>query len=129
MFFFFFCLLQATEHDATTKRLALEAVKEAVAGMVEIVQSYKNKHFVSEVILSSLLRRRQKEADAAILAAERYVRAEDLNVPPRHTHTRFFCLNRFGGKCAVVEFTRVPCCCTWRVIFRFFPLEPVDGFW
>lgn len=43
--------------------------------MVEIVHSYKNKHVVSEVFFSTMFRRRQKEADEAILSAERLVRA------------------------------------------------------
>ena len=41
--------------------------------MVEIVQSYKNKHVVSEVFSSTLFRRRQGEADEAIRSAEQHL--------------------------------------------------------
>lgn len=64
---------QAAEDDVEAKREVLEAVKEPVGCMVEIVQSYKNKHVVSEVFSSSLFRRRQTEADEAVVFAERLV--------------------------------------------------------
>ncbi|CAN0357804.1 unnamed protein product, partial [Ectocarpus fasciculatus] len=72
-------IVQATEHDTDAIRVALGAVREPVACMVEIVHSYKNKHVVSEVFFSTMFRRRQKEADEAILSAERLLSAREEN--------------------------------------------------
>ncbi|CAM9559925.1 unnamed protein product [Ectocarpus sp. 6 AP-2014] len=70
---------KATEQDTDAIRVALGAVREPVACMVEIVHSYKNKHVVSEVFFSTMFRRRQKEADEAILSAERLLSARQDN--------------------------------------------------
>lgn len=66
-------MLQEAEDDMEAKRVVLDAVREPVCCMVEIVQSYKNKHVVSEVFSSCLFRRRQTEADEAVVFAERLV--------------------------------------------------------
>ncbi|CAM9099021.1 unnamed protein product [Pylaiella littoralis] len=75
---------KAAEDDVEAKREVLEAVKEPVGCMVEIVQSYKNKHVVSEVFSSSLFRRRQTEADEAVVFAERLLSA--LEESSGHQH-------------------------------------------
>eukprot|EP00752_Nemacystus_decipiens_P004523 g4130.t1 len=66
---------KATARDENPKRVALEAVREPVERMVEIVQTYKNKHVVSDVFLSGLFRRRHAEAQEAVLLAERHLSA------------------------------------------------------
>ncbi|CAM9669528.1 unnamed protein product, partial [Laminaria digitata] len=48
------------------ERVLLEDVHESIADMVQIMQSYKNKNMVSKVFVSTLCKRRQEEAEAAI---------------------------------------------------------------
>ena len=48
------------------ERVLLEDVQESIADMVQIMQSYRNKNMVSRVFVSTLCKRRQEEAEAAI---------------------------------------------------------------
>lgn len=60
---------QAKGRDGEAERVLLEDVQESIADMVQIMQSYKNKNMVSKVFVSTLCKRRQEEAEAAINSA------------------------------------------------------------
>ena len=44
----------------------IEDVREAVADLVEIIRTYQSRNKVSQVLVSTLFKRRQEEAEAVI---------------------------------------------------------------
>lgn len=60
---------QAKDQDAEAERILLEDVQEAIKDMAQIMESYKSKNMVSKLLVSTLCKRRQEEAEEAINAA------------------------------------------------------------
>lgn len=60
---------QAVGENGEAERFLLEDVRESIEDMVQVMQSYKNKNAVSKVLVSTLCKRRQEEAEASIDAA------------------------------------------------------------
>lgn len=57
---------QDSKPSARAEREFVEDVREAIADFVGLIKTYKSKNKLSKVLTSSLFRRRQEEADAAI---------------------------------------------------------------
>lgn len=55
--------------DGEVERILLEDVQESIEDMLQIMRSYKSKNTVSKVFVSTLCKRRQDEAEAAINSA------------------------------------------------------------
>lgn len=120
LFFSLFLFFQAAASETVdAKSMALEAVRGPVGMMVEIVQSYKNKHVVSDVFYSALFRRRHAQADNALLLAERHVSRGGVarQAPPLYlcvcARVSLVCMRGFcfcaGGMCVGVLFRACVC--------------------
>lgn len=48
------------------ERFLIEDVHDAVVDLVELIKTYRSKHKMAQVIMSTLFKRRQEEADAMI---------------------------------------------------------------
>lgn len=54
---------------AEAERVLLDDVREAIEDLVEVIQTYKAKNKFSKVLMSTLFKRRQEEAEAVIAMA------------------------------------------------------------
>lgn len=54
------------EISGEADRFLIEDVRDAVADLVELIKTYRSKNRMSQVIMSTLFKRRQEEADAVI---------------------------------------------------------------
>lgn len=66
--FYFCCVLKVGGQDSGETGTLREDVRDSIAGMVQIMQSYRSKSMFSRVFVSDLFRKRQEEAEESINA-------------------------------------------------------------
>ena len=57
---------QGDRSYAESERVLLEEVRESIEDLVQIMKTYKSKNKVSKVMMSTLFKKRQEEAEAVI---------------------------------------------------------------
>lgn len=62
-------IIKGSDTNAKAERVLLEDVHDAVGDLVELIKTYKNKNTFAQVLMSSLFKQRQEEAEAVVDSA------------------------------------------------------------
>lgn len=62
-------MVKADSAREKAEHILIQDVHDAVADLVELIKTYKSKNRLAQVVVSSLFKRRQEEADAVISCA------------------------------------------------------------
>lgn len=60
---------QGGDRTGEAERVLIEDVHDAIADLVEIIKTYKSKNRITQVVMSTLFKRRLEEAEAVINTA------------------------------------------------------------
>lgn len=80
----------------------MEDVKDAIGDLLDVIKTYRSKNKIAQVLMSSLFRQRQDEAEAVIdrAIARLHVSATHRRILPEELHTS-------RGPCGIASFPMV----------------------
>ena len=58
--------IQSNDTSGEAERILIQDVHDAIADLVELIKTYQSRSALSKVLMSTLFKRRQEEADAII---------------------------------------------------------------
>ena len=94
-------IVQGDELNGQGNSVLIEDVRDAVGDLVDIIKTYKNKGRLSQVMMSTLFKRRQEEAEAVIEAAvsRLHVSCENFSIKKSNTVLQLRSTSRVVDPC------------------------------